>query len=88
MEGILKGMITGVTAEPLYFLKVMEKGISDGTLNDTWRHVILPEVRYFKGNYLKPVCSRNISFNPICPGGSRGVSLCPTPLVGVLTAVF
>ena len=33
LEGIFKGMISGVTAEPLYFLKVMEKGISDGTLN-------------------------------------------------------
>ena len=55
-------MITGVTVEPLNFLKVIEKGISDSTLTDTWGHVVLPQVWCFKGNYVKPVHSRNISF--------------------------
>ena len=40
----------------------MKKGILDGTLRDTWGHVVLPGLRYFKGNYLKTVCLRNISF--------------------------
>lgn len=52
--------ITGVTDEPLYLLKLTEKGISDGNLIDTWGQVIFPGVHYFKWNYLKPVCSRNI----------------------------
>ena len=55
-------LFTGVNAETLYFLKITEKGISGGTLTDTWGHVVLPGLRYFKGKYLKPVRSRNISF--------------------------
>ena len=57
-------LLTAFNAEPLYLLKITEKekGISDGTLTDTWCHVALPGLRYLKGNYLKPVCSRNISF--------------------------
>ena len=55
-------LFTGVNTEPLYFLKVKEKGVSDGTITDTWGHVVLPGARYFKGNYLKPVRSRNMSF--------------------------
>ena len=55
-------LFTGVNAEPLYFLKITEKGISDGALTDTWAHVVLAGLRYFKGNYLKPVHSGKISF--------------------------
>ena len=29
-------LFTGVNAESLYFLKITEKGISDGTLTDTY----------------------------------------------------
>ena len=35
----------GVSAEPFFFLKVVEKGISDETFTDTWGRVILPAVR-------------------------------------------
>ena len=35
-------LFTGVNGEPLNHLKINEKGISDGTLMDTWRHVVLP----------------------------------------------
>ena len=55
-------VFTGVNAEPLYFLKVAEKGISGKTLTDTWGRVILPGVRFFKGHFLKLVHSRNTSF--------------------------
>ena len=55
-------LFTGVNTDPLYFLKITEKGISDGTLTDAWGHVVLPGLQYFKGNYLKPVRSRNLSF--------------------------
>ena len=55
-------LFTGVNTEPLYFLKVKEKGVSDVTITDTWDHVPLPGARYFKGNYLKPVRSRNMIF--------------------------
>ena len=34
----------------------------DGTLTGTWGHLVLLELRYFNGNYLKPFRSRNISF--------------------------
>ena len=56
---------TGVNADPFYFLKIAEKGIPDGTLTDTWGHVVMPGLRYFKGNYLKPVWSRNIYFKKV-----------------------
>ena len=52
----------GVSAEPLYFLKIVEKGISNDTLSDNWRHAILPGLRYFTGYYLKPVRSRSMQF--------------------------
>ena len=55
-------LFTGVNAEPIFFLKITEKGISDGTLTDTWGHVVLSGLRYFKGNYFKPVRSRSIPF--------------------------
>ena len=55
-------LFIGVNARPLYFLKMAEKGISDRTLTGTWGHVVLPGLGYFKTNYLKPVRSRNISF--------------------------
>ena len=34
----------------------------DGTLTGTWGHLVLLELRYFNGNYLKPFRSQNISF--------------------------
>ena len=55
-------VFTGVSAEPLYFLKIVEKGILNGTLSDNWRHAILPGVRYFTGYYLKPVRSKSMQF--------------------------
>ena len=55
-------LFTGVSTEPIYFLKTTEKGISDGILTDTWGHVELPGLQYFKRNYLKPIHSRNTSF--------------------------
>ena len=55
-------LLTGANAVPLYFSKITEKGISDKTLTDTWGHVVLSGLQYFKRNYLKPVRSRNISF--------------------------
>ena len=36
--------------------------ISDGTFMDTSGHLVLVELRYFNGNYLKSFRSRNISF--------------------------
>ena len=37
-------------------------GISDGTLTDTWGYLVMLELQYFNGSYLKPFRSRNISF--------------------------
>ena len=54
-------LFTGASSEPLYFIKLTEKGVSDGTITDNWGHIISPGLRYFKGNYLKAVRSRSIS---------------------------
>ena len=53
-------LFTGVSSEPLYFVKVISKGIADERLSDNWRHLILPKSRYFTGHYLKLARSRNI----------------------------
>ena len=41
-------LFTNVNANPFYFLKITKKRISDGTLTDTWGHVVLPGLRYSK----------------------------------------
>ena len=41
-------------AEPLYFLKITEKGISDGTLTDTWGHLVLQGYNISKGAIWNP----------------------------------
>ena len=46
-------LLTGANAEPLYFLKVIDKGIVDGTLSDKRDHIISPGTRYFTCHYLK-----------------------------------
>ena len=53
-------LFTGVSCEPLYFVKVVSKGIADERLSDSWAHLLLPKSRYFTGHYLKLACSRNI----------------------------
>ena len=35
-------LFTGISAKPLFFLKITEKGILEGTLMDTLSHVVLP----------------------------------------------
>ena len=54
-------LLTDANAESLYFLKVIDKRIADGTLTDKWGHIISPGTRYFTCHYLKTVRSRNIS---------------------------
>ena len=57
--------VTGSNTEPLYFVQVTEKGISEKKLSDPYGHVILPGERYFKGYYLKFIRSRSISFKQL-----------------------
>ena len=47
--------------EPVYFIKVEEKGIADCELRDRFGHDVLVGEQYFKGNYLQKIRSRNIS---------------------------
>ena len=47
--------------EPVYFIKVEEKGIAECELRDRFGHAVLVGEPYFKGNYLKKIRSRNIS---------------------------
>ena len=55
-------LVTGANAERLYFLKVIDKEIADGTVSDKCGHIISPGKRYFTCHYLKTVQSRNISY--------------------------
>ena len=59
--------------EPVYFIKVEEKGIAECELRDRFGHVVLVGEPYFKGNYLQKIRFRNISKfkfkllpNPVC----------------------
>ena len=47
--------------EPVYIIKVEEKGIAECELRDRFGHVVLVGEPYFKGNYLQKIRSRNIS---------------------------
>ena len=47
--------------EPVYSIKVEEKGIAECELRDRFGHVILVGEPYFKVNYLKKIRSRKIS---------------------------
>ena len=44
--------------EPVYFIKVEEKGIAECELRDRFGHVVLVSEPYFKGNYLQKIRSR------------------------------
>ena len=45
--------------EPLYFVFVEEKGLTDKMLRDCFDHVINVGEQFFRGYYLKLVRSRN-----------------------------
>ena len=47
--------------EPVYFVKVEEKGIAECELRDQFGHVVLVGEPCFKGNYLQKIRSRNMS---------------------------
>ena len=47
--------------QPVYFIKVEEKGIAKCELRDQFGHVVLVAEPYFKGNCLQKIRSRNIS---------------------------
>ena len=47
--------------EPVYFIKVEEKGIAECELRDRFGHVVLVDEPYIKENYLRKIRSRNIS---------------------------
>ena len=47
--------------EPVYYIKVEEKGIAECELRDRFGYVILVGEPYFNGNYLQKIRSRNIS---------------------------
>ena len=55
-------LITGSTIEPLYFVKVTEKGIAEENLSDPYDHFICEGEYYFKGQYLKLTRSRNLNY--------------------------
>ena len=61
-----KDIFIGMQDQYERFLSMMLQryicGISDGTLTGTWGHLVLLELRYFNGNYLKTFRSQNISF--------------------------
>ena len=53
--------------EPVYLIKVKEKGIAECELRDRFGHVVLVGEPYFKGNYLQKIRSRNISKFKLLP---------------------
>ena len=55
-------LFSGRTIEPLYFMKVLEKGVATDNLSDPYNRFIARGERYFKGCYLKIAKSKNISF--------------------------
>ena len=54
-------LFTGNVNEPLYFVKLIEKGIATEDFQDAYGHVIYAGELYFKGNYLKIIRSRALN---------------------------
>ena len=52
-------LVSGKMAEPLYFIKVTEKGKASEKMYDQWNHVNLPGELYLKGNYLVKTRSKS-----------------------------
>ena len=55
-------LITGNIVEPLYFVKITEKGIAEIDMYDPYNHFIGKGEWYFKGQYLKQTRSRKLNF--------------------------
>ena len=54
-------LFTGNVNEPLYFVKLVEKGVATEDFKDAYGHVIRTGELYFKGNYLKIIRSRSLN---------------------------
>ena len=52
-------LFSGSSNEPLYFVKVIEKGTANEDLSDPYGHYIAAGEKYFSGYYMKSVRSRN-----------------------------
>ena len=48
--------------EPLYFVKLIEKGVAEENMSDPYNHFVFKGEHYFKGQYLKLTRSRNLNF--------------------------
>ena len=57
----LMPLFTGNRAEPLYFVKVTEKGTAIKDMMDPYGHFIHTGEFFFKGNYLKLTRSRSLN---------------------------
>ena len=55
-------LITGNIVEPLYSVKITEKGIAEKDMYDPYNHFIGKGEWYFKGQYLKQTRSRKLNF--------------------------
>ena len=55
-------LITGNIVEPLYFVKITEKGIAEKDMYDPYDHFIGKGEWYFKAEYLKQTSSRKLNF--------------------------
>ena len=54
-------LITGTMLQPVYILKILEKGKASTKMYDKYGHVILPDELYLKGNYLVKTRSKNLN---------------------------
>ena len=54
-------LFSGSPNEPLYFVKVVEKGTAIGDLSDPYGHFISARDKFFKGFYLKMARSRQVN---------------------------
>ena len=73
-------LFTGSPSEPLYFVKVTEKGIATKDLTDPYGHFIQNGEMFLKGHYLKQCRSKNIN--------QKKFQILPTPIVFSPDEVF
>ena len=58
-------LFSGNSVEPLYFLKLISKDVTEMYISDPYGHFVAKGERYFQGYYLKLCCSKDIKVKEI-----------------------
>ena len=58
-------LFSGNSVEPLYFVKLISKDVTEMDISDPYGHFVVKDERYFQGYYLKLCRSKDIKVEKI-----------------------